>query len=319
MLASILCSCSDPIIGSVKLIDESSHDEVAAKLAIGSIDVAILPEPKATAAILAAKQAGYNYSIKLNLSEEWSKISETELTMGCLLVRNDFVNDHELSLVDFLDDYKKSIEYIGNSENHEKAAAMIVSAEILPKLPIAKSALNNLYGSIVYQDGDEMKKSIEGFYDAINLEKPDNAFYFSKSSTIKGDYADVIKIAVMNGPTGMGMAKLMDDYKDNESYEFVLYSDPTLAVADLTKGKVDMACLPTNTAATLANKGQPVTVASINCLGSLYVVAKEDVGIESISDLIDKEVYYGVPTSTTAPIFKYILSKNKIALSSDEE
>ena len=35
-----------------------------------------------------------------------------------------------------------------------------------------------------------------------------------------------INIGVMSGPTGMGMAKLIDDYKNNEKYEFIAYTDP---------------------------------------------------------------------------------------------
>ena len=61
-----------------------------------------------------------------------------------------------------------------------------------------------------------------------------------------------IKIGYMNGPTGMGMAKLINDnggVDGNDKYQFVKYSDASLATADLLSGKLDMACIPTNTAA----------------------------------------------------------------------
>lgn len=323
LIIGVFASCekaNDDPLGAVNLTALASHDDVTALMLKGDVDVAVLPEPKATAAINQAKAQGINYSVKLNVSEEWSKVTETALAMGCLAVRRDFAYDNRTDLNAFLADYKNSINFIGNPENKEQAAALVVSAGIIPKAPIAKSALDNLYGSIVYQDGAEMKATLEGFYDAIGQEKPDERlFYYSTFSvssvpTKPATTDKVIKIGVMNGPTGMGMAKLIDDYKDNEKYEFIAYSDPALANTDLTKGNIDMACIPTNAAATLSTKGAPVMAAAINCLGSLYVVAKEGVEINAITDLIDKEVYYGVPSSTTEPILRHIFTENNITV-----
>ena len=80
-----------------------------------------------------------------------------------------------------------------------------------------------------------------------------------------------ITVGVMNGPTGMGMAKLIDDKgKDGELYKFESYADPTVGVSDLASGKLNMLCLPTNTAATLASKNSDyLSVIAINTLGSL--------------------------------------------------
>ena len=303
--------------GSVTLTAEANHDKVAEYIASGSIDVAILPEPKATVAINTAKANGLNYSIKLNLSSEWDAVSDTSLTMGCIVVNNSFKENYEKSLAEFLKEYKSSIEFIGNPDNKSESAQMIVDASILPKLPIANSALTNLYGSIVYQDGSVMKENLEGFYDAIELQKPDDSFYYSANNSPVGEKSGKITIAVMNGPTGMGMAKLMSS-ENKDKYEFKMYSDPSLAATDLVNGTVDMACLPTNNAALLYNKGQAISVAAINCLGSLYVVAKDEIEISSIEDLVDKNIYYGVPASTTAPIFKYIIIKNKLEISNNE-
>ena len=315
--ALVGCNPNQPN-GSLTLVAEANHDKVAEYLAAGTADVVILPEPKATVAINTAKANGFNYSIKLNLSTEWDRVSDTSLTMGCIVVNNSFKNSYEKSLADFLDEYESSIKFIGNPENKADSAQMIVNSGILPKLPIANSALTNLYGSIVYQDGDEMKSNLIGFFDAIEMQKPDASFYYSASSEPTGEAGRKIKIAVMNGPTGMGMAKLMNDENANNKYEFKMYSDPSIAATDLVNGDVDMACLPTNNAANLYNKSQSISVASINCLGSLYVVAKDEIQIKSISDLKDKTVYYGVPASTTAPIFKYIISKNKLEITENE-
>lgn len=162
------------------LVCEDTMDAVAAKMVNGEISLAVLPEPRASAAMISAKAANKNYSIALNLSDEWSNVSDSPLTMGCIIVRNDFLADNKSTVDAFLSEYKTSIEYVNNSENHEAAAQMIVDAGVLPKLPVAKSALTNLYGSIVYMDGDEMIEALEDFYVAIEISLPTDEFYYEK-------------------------------------------------------------------------------------------------------------------------------------------
>jgi hypothetical protein len=57
---------------------------------------------------------------------------------------------------------------------------MIVDSKVLPALPVAKSALRNLYGSIVYMDGEEMKAALEEFYEAINCHCPAEEFFYER-------------------------------------------------------------------------------------------------------------------------------------------
>ena len=164
----------------VNLVIESTNEVVSSKMAGGEVSIAVLPEPKATAAILTAKQSNYNYSIAINISEAWSAKSSSPLTMGCIIVKNDFLAENKATVDAFLEEYKASIEYIASSANHDEAAQMIVAAGILPKLTVAKSALTNLYGSIVYMDGDDMKTALEGFYTAIGYTLPSDEFYYEK-------------------------------------------------------------------------------------------------------------------------------------------
>ena len=163
---------------NVDLQIESTNEVVSAKMAGGEISIAVLPEPKATAAILAAKQNSHTYSIALNISEEWGAKSASPLTMGCIIVKKSFLEENKAAFDVFLAEYKSSIEYIADSANHDTAAQMIVDAGILPKLPIANAALTNLYGSIVYIDGEEMKAALEGFYNAIGYDLPADSFYY---------------------------------------------------------------------------------------------------------------------------------------------
>ena len=184
IVASVASSTTGPIIeylleqnGVNATVEfESDHDALVTKVKDGAYPIVVLPEPKVTAALM----QNATYSIDLNLSTEWSKVSDTPLTMGCIVVRNDFLAENKASVDAFLADYKASIEYIGAGENLDSAAQMIVDAGVLPKLPVAKKALANLYGSIVYIDGADMKSALEGFYDAIGLKKPADSFYYAK-------------------------------------------------------------------------------------------------------------------------------------------
>ena len=152
----------------------ADHDSLVAAIKNGEVELAVLPEPKATAALM----QNPDYSIALNLSTEWNFVSVEPLTMGCIVVRNDYLAANKATVDAFLSEYKASIEYIGSKANHDAAANMIVDNGIIPKLPIAKSALNNLYGSIVYIDGEDMQAALEAFYDAIGNEQPADEFYY---------------------------------------------------------------------------------------------------------------------------------------------
>ena len=145
-------------------------------------------------AALLLKQQGYNVIGLFMLN--WEENDEN----GCCTAEDDYTDVRRVcSVLDipyytvnfakeymdrvfsyFLAEYKASIEYINDKSNLDAAAEMIYSAGILPKAAIAKKALLNLYGSIVYIDGEEMKTALEGFYEVIGLTKPDESFYYVK-------------------------------------------------------------------------------------------------------------------------------------------
>lgn len=121
-----------------------------------------------------------------------------------------------------------------------------------------------------------------------------------------------IRIGVMSGPTGMGMAKLMQDQsgKTDSPYIFEVYTDPAQALNDLSAKDLDAVCIPTNTAAAQANKKDDyLSVLAINTLGSLYLLSDEETTVQSLEDLEGKTVYVSVPGSTTKPILEYLLAQ----------
>ena len=121
-----------------------------------------------------------------------------------------------------------------------------------------------------------------------------------------------LNIGVLKGPTGMGAAYLMASDEANETvndYEFTIAGAPDVLVSQIVSGELDIAALPSNTAATLYNKSSSVVVAAVNTLGVLYVVQKGD-AVKSVTDLKGKTVYSSGKGTTAEYVFNYILEKN---------
>ena len=150
-------------------VDSATHDDLVAKVknSNGSA-IAILPEPKVSAALMKAS----NYEVKLNISEEWDKISDQPLAMGCIVARNDVLKNNKSELDAFLTDYKSSVDYIAATENRESAAQIIYNVGIIPQLPIATSALTNLDGAIVLITGQDMTNVLQKFYSVLLSSSP---------------------------------------------------------------------------------------------------------------------------------------------------
>lgn len=128
-----------------------------------------------------------------------------------------------------------------------------------------------------------------------------------------------IKVMVLNGTTGFGMANLMDSDETGASaqdYEFSVETDASNIVAALANGSVDIAALPTNAAAAVYNKtkGQ-VQVLALNTLGVLYVVTDGSVTVESMADLEGKTVY--APAQNPTFIFQQLCKANNVNVTVD--
>lgn len=161
--------------------------DLAPLLITGKIDIALVPEPVATAAPLTIKSQNkeYNYTVAINLTEAWAEISDTPVAMGCIVANKEFVSNHTAIVKSFLAEYEASISYVADPQNIDDAAQYIVDAGILGAAPAAKKSLTNLGNAITYVDGDEMKSILVGFYNAIGVnliggKLPDDGFYFQK-------------------------------------------------------------------------------------------------------------------------------------------
>jgi NitT/TauT family transport system substrate-binding protein len=126
-------------------------------------------------------------------------------------------------------------------------------------------------------------------------------------STSSEPKKQAIKIAALKGPTGMGMAKLMEDKQD---YSITLYDSPDQITSKLINGEIDGAAVPSNLASILYNKTKgAVRLVGINTLGVLYIVENGST-VKSIEDLRGKTIYSSDKGATPEFILNYILRKN---------
>ncbi len=165
----------------VKVEYKAEHAELAALVVSGKAKIAVLPEPFVTQVTAKDKDV----KIALNITDEWNKVAggKSVLTMGCLIVRKDFAEQHKEAFDAFLKEYKESTDY--TNTKMEEAAALSEKYDIMPAA-VAKKAIPNC--NIVYMDGDEMKAKIPDFLNvlftanqkSVGGKLPGDDFYYTK-------------------------------------------------------------------------------------------------------------------------------------------
>lgn len=170
------------------LIDSTSYAAPAAlrdAVASGEVTLAVLPEPMVTLASNKAKQDNRELFIEKDLTAEWDKLDKQHtntLVQGCIVVRNEFLEEHPYAVDSFLKEYQKSISYL--NENVDEAAALIVKHGIFANEAVAKAAIPNC--NVRYIEGAQMKNAVN-FYlskimtvnaDSIGGQLPSEEFYY---------------------------------------------------------------------------------------------------------------------------------------------
>jgi NitT/TauT family transport system substrate-binding protein len=123
-----------------------------------------------------------------------------------------------------------------------------------------------------------------------------------------GKPAEKVRVAALAGPTGMGLAYMMQDMQDK--YDVELFTAPDQVTAKIINGEIDIAAVPVNLASVLYNKTEgKISVIGINTLGVLYVLENGNT-VNSISDLAGKTIYATGQGSTPEYILSYLLDAN---------
>lgn len=137
----------------------ATNDELIASLISGTAQVAMVPEPAATT--VTAKKNTLNKV--LSISDEWEKVSDGNLIMGCVVALKSYVEKNPQAVSDFLNEYKNSIEFAKN--NADSAAALCEEFEIISSSAIARKAIPDC--NLTFASGAEIKESIIGYYDVL--------------------------------------------------------------------------------------------------------------------------------------------------------
>lgn len=161
-------------------IEFMTPDEVVAKMVQSTDGVCLLPVPKATALMI--KDSTVREAI--NVSTAWDEIAESPLVMGCVVVRNQFLEEHPDLVEQFLKDYEASINYMKDEANLPAAAELVAQFGITPNAAIAAKAIPQC--NLTFLTGTEMRDAIQGYYEVLFAADPasigggipDDAFYF---------------------------------------------------------------------------------------------------------------------------------------------
>ena len=163
----------------VEIIYKSEHAEVAPVFASEESVIALLPEPFVTNMLL--KNSALKVSV--NVTEEWTKVSDSELVMGCLIARKDFVEANPKAIEKFLKEYEESANYAVT--NVSETAELSEKYEIMAK-NVAEKALPNC--NIVYIDGEKMRDYVNAYFEvlynanpkSVGGSIPDEKLYYKK-------------------------------------------------------------------------------------------------------------------------------------------
>lgn len=165
-------------VENVNIVYMTEHAEVAAALADGRADIALLPEPNVTAVMMKNSEI----RIAVDVNDEWKKTNGSELAMGCIVAGKQFIDENKEAVDKFLKEYSESIDYVNN--NVPEAAELVEKYGIMASSDAAVKAIPNC--NIVYKEKDEMKTMLESFYDllykanpkSVGGEIPDTELYY---------------------------------------------------------------------------------------------------------------------------------------------
>ncbi len=273
------------------------------------VEYAVLPEPMVT---IAASQNG-NVKVAMDIGAVWQEyFGKNSLLQGCVVVRTAFLEEHPAEVAAFMQEYAASVNFV--KENPHEAAQMIAENGIFEKAAVAEKAIPKC--NLLFLSGAEMKTGLAEFFaemplDSLGGSLPGDDFYFLGNNGGTPDGAPAVRVATLNGTTGFGMAKLMNDKSAGTAtlnYDFTVETEATNIVKGLINGSIDIGALPTNAAATVYNKTSGgVKVLAVNTGSVLYLVTTNGAENLKIADLNGKTLY--CPAQNPAFILSALFKK----------
>ena len=140
--------------------------------------IILAPQPVATSILMQNEDAATLF----DMTEEWNKISGNRLMMGCVIVRNAFLQEHPGAVELFLREYAASVE--AAQADVEGTAALCEQYGLIPKAALAQKAIPSC--GLTFVTGAEMKADLSAYlqvmYDAdpksVGGALPGDDFYY---------------------------------------------------------------------------------------------------------------------------------------------
>lgn len=119
--------------------------------------VIMAPQPVATSILMQNENAGTLF----DMTDEWDKVSGggSALMMGCVIVRNAFLQENPGAVALFLQEYAASIEKA--QSDVEGTAALCEQYGLIPKAALAQKAIPSC--GLTFVTGAEMKSALSGY------------------------------------------------------------------------------------------------------------------------------------------------------------
>jgi len=156
----------------------AEHAELAALASKGEVDVALLPQPF----VAVAQNNNADLNVAVDMGQAWKQATGSDLAMGCVVVRTEFLEQHPEAVAAFLADLEASVNFAATDT--QGAAQLCVDKGILPNVQVATAAIPNC--SLVFVTGADMRSAVEGYlsvlFDAnaasVGGALPGDDFYF---------------------------------------------------------------------------------------------------------------------------------------------
>lgn len=130
--------------------------ELTTRAASGSIEVCMLPVPAVTTVLI----KNPDMRIALDMTDEWDSLGTGSiLTMGCVVVREEFLKEHPAEVRFFLEEYGKSIAWV--KENVAEAGELCATYGIVPSAAVARKAIPDC--NLIFVSGDDIRPALEGY------------------------------------------------------------------------------------------------------------------------------------------------------------
>ena len=139
--------------------------EITAKMSSDHAGICMLPVPAATA--LLVKDSNIREAV--SLSDAWMDLEGSELPMGCVVARAEFLEKSDPALIEaFLDLYGDSISFMEGPD----AGSLAVELGILPNEKMAEKAIPQC--SLTFVTGQAMRTMLEDYYSILFQAAPES-------------------------------------------------------------------------------------------------------------------------------------------------